>query len=189
MSDRRQQLIDTAIDLFYKNGIHATGIDTLLAKAGVAKMTLYKHFKTKDELVLAALRTIDERYRNNLMREVERLGNTPVERLHALFDLQEIGISAAEFRGCAFVKFATEYSCHENPVHVVAAESKRLMLDYIRSLAAEAGAADPETLALQLMLIQEGTNVYVLVTGRSPMIEARAAATQLIEQAISRRLN
>ena len=85
-SQRREQLIDTAIDLFAKHGFHATGIDRILAVSGVSKKTLYRHFRSKDELILAALRKYDGLFRNNFMREVESRGTTPKERLLAVFD-------------------------------------------------------------------------------------------------------
>ena len=88
-TSRREHLVDTALELFYQDGFHATGIDKILAKAGVAKMTMYKHFKSKDELILAVLRRRDELFRNWFMREVERRAQTPSERLLALFDVYD----------------------------------------------------------------------------------------------------
>ncbi len=89
MATRRDHLIDTALRLFYQQGYHATGIDRILAESGVAKMTLYKHFRSKDELILAALQLRDERFRNWLMAEMEAASPDPVERLLAMFDALE----------------------------------------------------------------------------------------------------
>ena len=82
-SDRREHLLDTALSLFGTEGFHATGIDKILASAGVAKMTLYNHFRSKDELILAALRRRDERFRHWFVREVEHRAATPRDRLLA----------------------------------------------------------------------------------------------------------
>jgi len=87
MSTKREQLIETAARLFARNGFHATGIDTILAEAGIAKKTLYNHFRTKDELILAALRKHDGEFRNNFMKSVEELAETPEARLLAIFDV------------------------------------------------------------------------------------------------------
>ncbi|HAD87737.1 MAG TPA: TetR family transcriptional regulator, partial [Rhodospirillaceae bacterium] len=76
-SSKRQLLIDTALDLFRREGYHATGIDRVIAEAGVARMTLYNHFKSKDELILAALRHRDSGFRDGLVRRVEHLADTP----------------------------------------------------------------------------------------------------------------
>ena len=89
-SRRRDHLVDIALDLFSRDGFHATGIDKILAESGVAKMTLYKHFRSKDELILAALRRRDERFRNWFMRTVERRADTPRERLLAMFDVSVV---------------------------------------------------------------------------------------------------
>ena len=72
MQSRRDELVDTALRLFYTRGFNATGIDKILAEAGVAKMTLYKHFRSKEELILAALNRRDEQFRNWLMGEMEK---------------------------------------------------------------------------------------------------------------------
>ena len=80
---RRDHLVDTALELFIRDGFHATGIDKILAESGVAKMTLYKHFKSKDELILSALRRRDERFRNWFMRAVESRAQAPRQRLLA----------------------------------------------------------------------------------------------------------
>ena len=77
-SGKRDHLIDTALGLFSRYGYHAMGIDRILAESGVAKMTLYNHFKSKDELILAVLRRRDERFRNWFMRTVERRAKAPL---------------------------------------------------------------------------------------------------------------
>jgi len=88
-SSKREQLIKTALELFAKNGIHATGIDTIVEHSGVTKKTLYAHFRSKEELVLAVLRQYDELARNEFMRQVESGGKTPRARLLAVFDFAE----------------------------------------------------------------------------------------------------
>jgi AcrR family transcriptional regulator len=83
---KREQIVTEALKLFYRNGFNATGVDRISAEAGVSKKTLYNHFKSKDELVLATLRQRDESFRNKFMRDTERLASTPRERLLSLFD-------------------------------------------------------------------------------------------------------
>ena len=149
-SARREHLIDTALSLFQTEGYHATGIDRILAQAGVAKMTLYKHFRSKDDLILAALRRRDESFRNWFVREVERRATAPRDRLLALFDtigqwLQGNGVS-----GCMFINAAAEYGNCDHPIHVVAAEHKRMLTGYIRSLAVDAGVAEAQVHNAQL---------------------------------------
>ena len=103
---RRDHLVETAAELFRRNGYHATGIDRILAESGCAKMTLYKHFRSKDELILAALRRRDEQFRNALMRAVERRAESPRGRLLAVFERLGELIAEPDFSGCMFVNAA-----------------------------------------------------------------------------------
>ena len=123
-SIRRDHLVDTALNLFSRYGFHATGIDRILSESGVAKMTLYKHFKSKDELILAALRRRDELHRNWFMREVERLAAAPRDRLAALFTALETWFQSDEFSGCCFINATAEYSDKDDPIHAAAAAGK-----------------------------------------------------------------
>lgn len=187
-SDRRDKLVKTAQRLFYQNGIHATGIDKILAEAGVAKMTLYKYFKSKDELILAALRRHDEEYRNFLMRSVEQKGNTPRERLLSLFDALDEWCAQDVFVGCFFVNASAEYSSHGNPIHAFAAEHNRLVQSYVRGLAAGAGADDPDELADHIFLLMEGVLVATHISGNNKFPQkARQAAELLIKSALDKK--
>lgn len=188
MSTKRQLLIDTARDLFAENGFHATGIDTILARSGVAKKTLYNHFRTKDELILAVLRQHDGEFRNFLMREVEALASTPEERLMAIFDVAERWFSQNNFFGCMFINAIGEYSEPGTAIRDVCREYKNLIHGYIRSLAEEAGAAEPTILADELALLLEGAIVTAQVSQRPNAAgTAKHIASNLIEEALSAR--
>ena len=108
-SARREHLVETALRLFYEKGFHATGIDTILAESGVAKMTLYKYFKSKDDLILAALELRDRRWMGWFGGELKRRGKTPRQRLLAVFDILGDWFGQDEFRGCLFLNAASEY--------------------------------------------------------------------------------
>ncbi len=181
---RRDHLVDTAARLFARHGFHATGIDRILAEAGVAKMTLYKHFRSKDELILAALRRRDEAFRNWFLRRVEARGGTPRDRLLAVFDVLAEWFEQPDFVGCMFVAAAAEFHAAEDPIHAMAAEHKRLLLAFLRDLAAEAGARDPENLAQELSLLMEGATALAHVCGERNLQAARHAAELLIEEAL-----
>ena len=182
-SRKRDHLIDTAHDLFYQNGFHATGIDKILEKAGVARMTLYNHFKSKDELILAALRRRDEKFRNWFMRAVERLGKTPRDRLLAIFDVLEEWISGKDYSGCMFVNASAEFADPDDPIHMAAGEHKNLILKFLRELTVAADATEPEELADGLMLLMEGAIVMSYVAGdQNAAARAKTAANTLIQQ-------
>ena len=183
-SSRRELLIDTALDLFYKYGYHATGIEKILSVSGVSKMTLYKHFKSKDELILAAMRRRDERFRNWFMKEVELRGETPRERLLAVFDILDEWFVKDGFHGCLFINATAEYSRPDDPIHSFAAEHKRIFTAYLRDLAAAARVANPEDLAQQLMLLVDGAIVTAQISGPEKAVKrARKTAEILLNQA------
>ena len=183
-SSKRDHLIDTAVDLFCRNGFHATGIDKIIAESGVAKMTLYKHFKSKDELILAALHRRDETFRNGFMRDVERLGKTPRDRLLAIYDVIEEWFHGKNFTGCTFINASAEYSCADDPIHAAAAEHKRLVLAYMVELATTAKAKDPDALAQGLMMLMEGAVVMAHVAGKKDSAaQAKKTAEVLLAEA------
>ncbi len=182
-SGKRDHLVDTALDLFYQDGFHATGVNKILEKAGVARMTLYNHFKSKDELILATLRRRDEKFRNWFMRAVERLGKTPRNRLLAIFDALEEWFSGKDYSGCMFIYASAEFARPDDPIHMAAGEHKNLILKFLRELAVAAGATEPEELADGLMLLMEGAIVMSYVAGdQNAAAHAKKAANMLIQQ-------
>ncbi len=190
---KRDELIDTALEMFSRDGFHSTGINSILEKAGVAKMTLYKHFKSKDELVVAALRRRDENFRQWFTRFVESSSTDPRDRLLATFDALDLwfnnkAIPGEKFRGCTFVNAASEYEDEKSPVRSTCAEHKRLISSYVRSLAEQAGASDPGLLAQQFDLLTEGAINNAYVCGDlSAARTARKVAESLIDQALNNR--
>jgi AcrR family transcriptional regulator len=188
MSKKRDQLVEAALELFNQDGFHATGIDKVLAAAGVAKMTMYKHFRSKEELILAVLRLRDERWRNAFMLGVEKRAKGAGDRLLAMFD--ELGQWFADpgFCGCMFINASAEYADHGDPIHAASAEHKRLVDKYVRDLAEQAGASDPGVLAMQLCLLMEGAVVLTQVCpdgdGGCAAASAKDAARVLIDYAL-----
>ena len=186
-ASRREQLVDSAAEIFCREGFNATGIDKVLREAGVAKMTLYHHFRSKNDLILAALRRRDERFRNWLVRTVEGNANDPRQRLLAVFDALEQWFSAPDFHGCMFINAAAEFGDLADPIHASAAEHKRLVRNYLETLAEDAGAKKPRQLAQQISLLVDGAVVAAQVSGDPSVTKtARAAAEVLIEAALGR---
>jgi AcrR family transcriptional regulator len=184
-SARRDHLVETALDLFYKNGFHATGIDTILAESGVAKMTLYKYFKSKDELILAALELRDRRWMGWFREELKRRAKSPEQRPMAVFDALGEWFRMEEFRGCMFINAASEYSGLDGRIGDLAARHKRLVREELREMAEGAGLKHPSALADQLALLVEGAIVMALLE-KSPewASTAKDAARVLIGSAI-----
>ena len=113
---RREHLIDTAITLFCEHGYHATGIDRILDTAGVSKKTMYLYFRSKEELIYAALQQYDSVFRNNFMRAVEEQGSSPKDKLLAIFDVAGAWFNENNFFGCMFINAVGEYSESESPI-------------------------------------------------------------------------
>ncbi len=181
--NKRDQIVDTALDLFYRRGFNATGIEKVLSDANVARMTLYNHFKSKEELILAVLRRRDERFRDWLARYVEKSADTPRDRLLALFDAHAEWFAEENFRGCLFINAAAEFSSSSESILAVAAEHKRLITSFIRGLAVAAGAKRPDALADQISLLLEGSIVSAQVLGNGLWArKAREAADVLIDR-------
>lgn len=182
----RERLLETATRLFARHGYHAVGIARLVEEAGVSRVTLYHHFRTKEELILAVLRRRDEFSRNIIMREVERAMPDARGRLLALFDFLESWFERTDFTGCMFLNATAEYHDLDDPIHRAAIEHKRLMLSYVTRLCAQAGAADPVTLAQQLYMLFDGAVVQTHASGEGAarIAAARAAATALIDAAM-----
>ncbi len=164
---KREQLLDCAARLFRENGFKATGIDRILAESGCAKMTLYNHFGSKEELILACVRRADEAWRNSVIKKVEARSHEPRKRLLAIFDIAGEMVEDKTFCGCFFVRAANEFREHSDPVHAAAAENKRLFTDYLARLAIEAGAHDPEALAKTLVMLLDGAVASAHVSGDS----------------------
>jgi AcrR family transcriptional regulator len=177
-----EKLLRVASELFYGEGIRAIGVDTIVERSGVAKMTLYKNFGSKDELVVAYLRARDERWRAWLEDEVERRADSPRERIPAVFDALEKWMEGDEgFRGCAFVNASTEIADSSHPAYAVISEHKRWMLRYFEGLAEAAGDEAPEELAERLLILYEGANIArTMRIGREPIVRARETAEALI---------
>ncbi len=185
-SQRREHLIDTAIDLFAERGYHATGIDTILAKSGVSKKTLYRHFRSKEELILAALKKYDGLFRNGFMRQVEQAADTPRDRVLAVFDVAADWFEENNFYGCMYINAIGEYSAADTAIRQVCKEFKTLMRRFIEDLCREAQVRDPAGLAEELALLLEGAIVTAQVSesGRHAAEVAKTAAAALIDQAM-----
>ncbi len=183
---KKDHLVQTALDLFDRDGFTATGIDKILAAAGVAKMTLYNNFKSKDQLIVATLQSRDLAWRAWFEKTVEDLsdGATPPARLTALFDALEAWFNQRGFRGCLFQKASAEFPARKGPIRAAILDHKMQVFAFVRDLCEAAGAADPIVLAGELYLLMEGAIVSAQVTGdKTAALRARQAAEGIISAA------
>jgi AcrR family transcriptional regulator len=180
-SQIRDHLLETALRLFNQHGYHATGIDLIIATAGVAKTTLYRHFETKEDLILAALERRDEQDRDAMRAFVEQRASDPVQRLLVTFDFLETWLRDESFRGCIFVSAAGEHKDTVNPVFRAAVMHKRLVLAYFEELAHAARLAEPKRIAAEINLLHEGAIAVAQMTRTAePARQAKRMAAQLL---------
>lgn len=181
-SPTREALLDAACTLFYQHGIRATSVDAILAKAGVARQSLYLHFASKDGLIAAFLKQRDERWRAALQRYVA-VAVGPREKLLTVFDFLAAWFAEPDFHGCAFINTAVEYADPQHPYHQFAGQHKTLVRDYLLALCHEADLKAAETLAGQLALLMEGA---IVTEQLSPGSLAAHHARQIAEILIQR---
>lgn len=156
-SSRRDEVLRAASARFFRDGITATGVDTVIADAGVAKMTLYSNFGSKDELVTAYLSDRDRHFFIRLDAEVAAR-STPLARSLAPVALYRTYLAEQGFHGCAFVNASAELP-PEHPGRAVVLAHKRRLLERWTELIAALGTADPATVAHECFLLLEGAFV------------------------------
>ncbi len=179
----KERLVESALQLFYERGFHATGIDMILTKAKASKPTLYKYFDSKDELILAVLRRRDESVRQWFISGMEERATAPAERILALFDVLAEWFEAPDFQGCMFINATAEYAQHDHPVHQASAEHKRAFGQYMLTLAKGVGVANPEELTAQVLLVMEGAIATAHVTGPELVAQhARKTVEMILSQ-------
>jgi AcrR family transcriptional regulator len=159
--------------LFSRHGVRAVGVDRIVAESGVAKMSLYRHFRSKDELVLTFLQERERRWTNEWLRaEAERRGATPAERMLAIFDVFSEWFALEDFEGCSFINVLLEFDDREQRVRVATVEHLSNIRGFLRELASEAGAADPDALAHQWHILMKGS---IVAAGEGDRLAARRA--------------
>jgi AcrR family transcriptional regulator len=180
----RERILDTVEALFAARGIRGVGVDAIVAESGVAKATLYAHFRAKDDLVLAYLERSDEAWRGALRAAAEAAGDDARDQLVGLFDALAAACARDGFRGCPFINTAAE-SEPGTVVHEATVAHKRAVRAWVRELAVRAGAGDPDGLARRLtVLLDGGLTAAALEPDGDAVDAARAAARALVEAAL-----
>jgi AcrR family transcriptional regulator len=173
----RERILAAATELFAENGVRATGVKAIIARAGVAKGTFYAQFESKNDLVIAWLKSSPVRWFDSVRAELEARTPSPAERLTLLFDLLGEWLASDDFHGCQILNTALEARL-AGPALV---ELQSEVEEYLRSTAREAGLTDPDGLAAQLLVLVAGT-ITTATAYRSAdrVAAARAAADSLV---------
>jgi AcrR family transcriptional regulator len=172
----RERILETAYELFSRHGTRAVGVDRIIAECGIAKMTLYRNFPSKDDLILAFLERRDELWtRAWLQAEAQRRGASPGARLLAIFDTFEGWFARADFEGCSFINVMLEVVDVDSPVRQATVRHLAAIRSFVRDLAEEAGIQDPDGFARQWHILMKGC----IVTAAEGDLEAAARARQI----------
>ena len=176
----RERILETAEDLFYRLGIHAVGIDTIIEKSGVAKMSLYRNFASKDELVAAYLEARSRRYWQWWDGVMALNPGQPRRQLHDLFEAIAVRARRPEFRGCAFVKAVAELPEEGSRARVVALAHKKELRKRLLKLCRAIGALQPDVLSNQLQMLIEGAYSTAGILGNRDAVNATAKAADAL---------
>lgn len=177
-TNARERLLTAAEELFYAHGLRATGVEQILATSGVGRASFYRHFASKDELVLAVLQRRRERWETVFEPRVRALGGHPL----AVFDVLAERLEATGYRGCVFINTLVELPDPTDPAHEFAVRQKERVRTFLAGLLADHGhAEDADALARQLLMLYDGASVTGL-RERSPRAahDARAMAEVLL---------
>jgi AcrR family transcriptional regulator len=177
----RQRVLDAAMELFYRDGIRAVGIDTVIACSGVAKMSLYRSFPSKDDLIVAVLQAYDAAYWARWDKAMAEHPGDPRQQVSDVFAMLARRIANPRFRGCAFMNAAIEFPDPAHPARAVSRANKRQLQERLRQLALRLGASSPEFLADHLHLLIEGAYASAHTLPRNgPAPRLREAAEALV---------
>jgi AcrR family transcriptional regulator len=182
-SEARQRILETADRLFYQDGIRAVGIDRIIAEANVAKMSLYKHFPSKDDLILAVLRHREEGVLEFFRSETERHAKKAKNPLRAFFAALKEWFETTGFRGCAFQNAAVELADPDHPGTGFVRGNKERFGEFLRGLVEEAVGKSAAKVAPAVALLVEGAIVTALIQGKPGAADvARDAALKLVAE-------
>jgi AcrR family transcriptional regulator len=172
-SKARERILEAAYELFSKRGIRAVGTEEVLATAGVAKSTLYRHFPSKEQLVLAFLQRREHRWTREFVEaEARRRGSTPRESLLAIFDVFDEWFQQDDFEGCSFINVLLEIGDLDSPLGKASAAHLEYIRSVVRTLADEAGVEDSETFAHSWHILMKGS---IVAAGEGDLLAARRA--------------
>jgi len=178
----RERILMAADDLFYKEGIRVSGVDTIIEQSGIAKTTFYRHFPSKDALIVAYLEEREKKYWQDVRTLMSKNVESPRQQLIDIFEFIKLFLSQPRNRGCPFINCAIEFPDPTHPGHQIALSHKRRVLAGITDLCTRAKAKDPAQLARQLLVIYDGVMMSALqLREEAPLSEAVDAAKVLID--------
>lgn len=180
----RERILDAAYELFSRHGIQAVGIDAVISRSCVARQTLYRHFASKQDLVLAFLERREREWTKRwLQGEVQRRAADASSRLLAVFDTFDGWFRREDYEGCSFINVMLEHPERRDPIHRAGVSYLAGIRQFLEDLAREAGIADAEDFARQWHILMKGSIVAAAEGDRDAARRAKRIGTLLLEQA------
>lgn len=176
----RDRILDTATELFYQEGVRAVGVDLIVERSGVAKTSLYRHFRTKDDLVAAMLERDDAQYWKRWDRVAAEIKDDAEQELEAEVEWIARDIAEPSYRGCPFINVATEFPSPDHPARAVAVRHKCELRRRILALLKRIGALRPAELTDQLVLVIDGAYVNGQLIRQKGPAHSLISATQAL---------
>jgi AcrR family transcriptional regulator len=178
----RERVSRAAYELFSREGVRTVGVDAVVERAGTAKMTLYRNFPSKDDLILDFLRRREQLWtREWLEVESQRRGDTPQEQLLAIFDVFTEWFNEPDFEGCSFLTTMIEVNDRDHPVHQAAVMHLANIRSYIQSLAAAAGISDTDAFARKWHILMKGAIMAAHEGDADAAVRARQVGELLLQ--------
>ena len=182
----RERILDAACELFSRNGIQAVGIDAVISRSGVARQTLYRHFGSKQDLVLAFLERREQEWtRRWLEGEVQQRADAPISRLLVIFDVFDEWFRRADFEGCSFINVMLEHADPRDPVRRASVSYLAGIRRFVEGLAREAGIADARGFAQEWHILMKGSIVAAGEGDRDAARRAKRIGALLLEHAMA----
>jgi len=187
-SDARQRIVETAERLFYAEGVRSVGIDRIIAESEVAKMTLYNHFASKDDLILSVLQYREEKFGGMFERWMERHVKKGMDRLEAFFAALKDWFESPGFRGCAFINASVELADAHHAASQFSAQHKERFHEMLTGIITDTAGAKAAPVAPAVFLLVEGAIVTAVMEQSSDSAGvARDAALALISKTSRKR--
>ncbi|KZL15350.1 HTH-type transcriptional regulator YjdC [Pseudovibrio axinellae] len=182
--NKRDEILENAYEIFYRNGFRGTGMDMLVAETGISKTSMYKHFNSKDELILAVLELRQKRFFESFIDHMDELASEPKDKLLAVFDVLAEWFNEKSFKSCMFLKASFEFPEAHHPIHQRAAKHRQLIYRHLFELVEQAGLKNADSVTRQVLMLIEGAIVTAQIGNiPEPAADAKKAAKMVIDAA------
>ncbi|GHG05269.1 TetR/AcrR family transcriptional regulator [Thalassotalea marina] len=179
---KKEEILQKSLDIFYRNGFHATGVDLIVKETGISKTTIYANFKNKEALIAAVLERRDENFSCWLEQRVNHLAQSEQDKIYCVFDALEEWFNEPAFSSCMFIKASSEFQERDNTFYMQSVQHKLKLKDYFLNLVKLAQLPNPELVANTVVMLKEGA---IISAHLSLMPHPAAHAKTMLKELVS----